>query len=482
MFLLPVGSIESLGAAIKCKADGVYFGIGSFNARKGADNFSLLELRSITDLLHSANIKVFLTVNILFDEDDLNKLYELLFYINGIDVDGIIIQDMAVFRLLRDYIKSDIPLISSTQMNTNNIFSVKYLEALGFDKCILARELCSDEIEHICENTNIKIEIFVHGALCYAYSGLCYMSQFIGGRSGNRGECAQPCRLEYHYNGKKGFFLSTKDLNLNGLIPKDIHTCKIEGRLKDKDYVGTCCKVYKDKKEDYLLDLIYHREYTKGNFLHKGSNDVIDSDKSQKYGYYLGKLERKGRFFTIIPEIDIRIGDKLFFPSINKGIILKGLWDGKNNFLEKSEKGKRVYLKADIKQNYIEAYINSSHITQVSVDNINIKKESAVSVSGNIRFYDNSIIFEYESIVFPGKQQDKHKHRMILSYKIEFEKAKTAGLNHDYIRKIFEKSGNSVISLKIENSDIQENIFIAVKDLNAARKYFIEKIIGEDFF
>ncbi|MCK9224535.1 MAG: U32 family peptidase [Candidatus Muirbacterium halophilum] len=476
MFLLPVGSIESLSSAINSKADGVYFGVESFNARKGALNFSLNELNYIVEILHQNNIKAFITVNILFDEKELEKLYEFLLLLVESAVDGIIIQDFAVYEILKKYLKTDIPLIASTQMNTNNLFAVKYLEQNNFDKTILARELSKEEIENISDNSNIKIEIFVHGALCYAYSGLCYMSQFIGKRSGNRGECAQPCRLEYNYKDKNGYFLSTKDLNLKSVLPDKVHTYKIEGRLKDKDYVGICSEVYKGFKEDFLLDLIFHREYTKGNFDIKGNSDVTDSFKAEKYGLFLGKMERKGKFYTLIPEVDIKVGDKLYFPDLRKGVILKGLWDGKNNFLNKSEKGKRVYIKADINGNVVDAYVNNSHLTDISIEKLKLKKQSLLKVNGNIVLKDNNIFFEYFWNFDETGIKLKNPLKKIIEYNTSFEQAKNIGLNHDYLKKIFEKDGDSLISLNIENSTNEENIFLKVSVLNVIRNFFIEEI------
>lgn len=250
--LAPAGSEAALIAAVQSGANAVYMGGTYFSARQSADNFSIDKMRDWVRYCHLRNVKVYAAVNTLIKESELDKLTEYAYALSDIGVDAVIIQDMGAIRIFRS-VAADLPLHASTQMTVHSLEGVDYLSDMGFERVVLSRELSRENIEYICKNTDCEIEVFVHGALCICYSGQCLMSSIIGGRSGNRGRCAQPCRLEYELleNGKsvkKGYLLSTKDLSLidevNYMKEIGVKSLKIEGRLKRAEYVAAVCGIY----------------------------------------------------------------------------------------------------------------------------------------------------------------------------------------------------------------------------------------------
>ncbi len=219
--LAPVGSWDSLLAAIENGADAVYLGGQAFNARQYAQNFTREKLEEAVRTAHLRRVKVLVTVNTLIADGEMEELVPYLSYLYQLGVDGIIVQDLGVAHLVRELFPA-LPLHASTQMTVHNLEGARFLEGLGFTRVIPARELCLEEIRRLVEGTSLEVEVFVHGALCICYSGQCLMSSLIWGRSGNRGRCAQPCRLEYsRVRGdepgrgeevREGHLLSTRDL------------------------------------------------------------------------------------------------------------------------------------------------------------------------------------------------------------------------------------------------------------------------------
>ncbi|HZV82288.1 MAG TPA: peptidase U32 family protein, partial [Geobacteraceae bacterium] len=217
--LAPAGSLEAFFAAIEKGADAVYAGLKEFSARAKAKNFTLQQMERMTAYAHSLEKKVYVTLNTLVKESELPQLVDTLSSLEAMGVDAVIIQDMAVARLARRFFPA-IPLHASTQMTVHNSPGVQQLADLGFERVVLSRELHLDEISRIVSKSPIGIECFIHGALCFSLSGQCYFSSFLGGHSGNRGRCAQPCRRQYKYRGKEGYYFSTNDFSSIDLIPQ----------------------------------------------------------------------------------------------------------------------------------------------------------------------------------------------------------------------------------------------------------------------
>ena len=253
--LAPAGSLDHVLAAIDAGADAVYLGGKSFNARKFAHNLSDEELAEAVRIAHVFGVKIYVTVNIVMADKELKALTGYLKYLDSIHVDGIIVQDLAVAAVARKA-APNLPLHGSTQMTVADLDGVRFLERLGFTQAVLAREVSIDEIREICSRTTMAIEVFIHGASCMSYSGQCLMSSFIGGRSGNRGACAQPCRLPYNLlkDGsplleEEAYILSLKDLNsleyIDALMDAGVSSFKIEGRMKGLGYVRSVVQAYR---------------------------------------------------------------------------------------------------------------------------------------------------------------------------------------------------------------------------------------------
>lgn len=256
--LAPAGTMENFMAALESGADAIYLGGKVFNARAHAANFGIDELREAVRLAHILDVSVYVTVNILIGDTELKDLEQYIKDLDSIGVDAIIVQDLAVAEIAKR-VAPNIHLHGSTQMTAATLDAVRFYESLGFTRVVLARELSLKEIQHICKHCKAEIEVFVHGALCVCYSGQCLMSSFIGGRSGNRGACAQPCRLPYELLDSKGesvlpkheaYLLSPKDLNysehMNELVAAGVTSFKVEGRMKKVSYVRQVIGTYRE--------------------------------------------------------------------------------------------------------------------------------------------------------------------------------------------------------------------------------------------
>ena len=282
--LAPAGSFESVIAAVQSGANAIYIGGKEFSARRSAENFTREDIKEVVRYCHLRGVDVHVAANILIKPDEVDDFIDYLGFLNEADVDAVIIQDIGMAKVVRK-IYPDLALHASTQMTVASLSAVKYLEKFGFSRVVLARELSKEQIKYICDNSDIEIEVFVHGAICMCYSGQCLMSSIIGARSGNRGMCAQPCRLNYKLmeagkNVKNGYLLSPKDMSLAEHLEElkecGVASLKIEGRLKRPEYVSTVVGVYRkyidapgkvSKSDwDFLTDSFSRSGFTDGYF------------------------------------------------------------------------------------------------------------------------------------------------------------------------------------------------------------------------
>ncbi|HXE97302.1 MAG TPA: DUF3656 domain-containing protein [Dongiaceae bacterium] len=326
--LAPAGSLESFFAAMEKGADAVYAGLQEFSARARAKNFSLTQMERMLAYAHSQNRKIYVTLNTLVKEKELPQLVDTLAALAGMRVDGVILQDLAVARLIRNHFPS-IPLHASTQMTIHNTPGVKMLEELGFQRAVLARELAVDEIAAIAASTPVEIECFVHGALCFSISGQCFFSSLLGGHSGNRGRCAQPCRRLYSHRGKEGHYFSTSDLSAIDLVPDliraGVKSLKIEGRMKSAEYVATVVEAYrtvldapeKSYKEALtaakgLLKYSFGRTPTKGFLASQQPDDIANPWQKGGTGRFIGQIKSiKGKNLIFETRDALHVGDRL---------------------------------------------------------------------------------------------------------------------------------------------------------------------------
>ena len=278
--LSPVGDMDSLKQAVYNGADEVYLGVKDFNARNNIAGFDLQSLKQAVDFAHVFGVRVFLTVNILFTDDEMQSALDLIVEAHNIGVDAFIVQDLGLVSLVHNYYPQ-IELHASTQMGIHNLEGVQALADLGLKRVVLSRETPLEEIKRIRQNSNIEIEYFVQGALCVSFSGNCYISSYLCDASGNRGKCKQLCRLPYtlKYNGKtlkEGYLLSAKDFNmlnrLQELQDAGVNSIKIEGRARRPYYVGVATRTYRRAVDEITqtgadltdLQLAFNRGYTEG--------------------------------------------------------------------------------------------------------------------------------------------------------------------------------------------------------------------------
>ncbi|MHA1606170.1 MAG: peptidase U32 family protein [Candidatus Freyarchaeota archaeon] len=329
--LAPAGGWNSLLAAVKVGADVVYLGGKAFNARQYAENFSLDEMRRAVEFSHAHGTEVYVTVNTLIFDEELEAVAHYLEDLYDSGVDAVIFQDLAVLKLAKRF-SPKLKLIASTQTTTHNVEAVRFFEKLGVDGVILSRELSLDEIREIRSKTDLWLETFVHGALCFSYSGACLMSSIIGGRSGNRGRCAQPCRKRYSLLSSKGkvlaegHLLSMKDLNLSKhlreLVDAGVDSLKIEGRMRRPEYVATTVDVYRkaliaalkglnpNQRDIKRLSLVFNRGFTEGYLYGGQGREMMNYERPDNVGVKVGVVSSTKRgFLTISLSEDLRVGD-----------------------------------------------------------------------------------------------------------------------------------------------------------------------------
>ncbi len=335
--LSPVGDFDCLKAAVQNGADAVYFGANSFSARAFASNFDDNTLEQAINYAKVRGVKTNLTLNTLIKNDEMYNAIALAKKAYEFGIDTIIVQDLGLAKyLIKNF--PGLPVHASTQMSVHNLDGVIALQKMGFSRVVLSRELSLKEIEYICKNSDVEIEVFVHGALCISYSGQCLFSSMVGGRSGNRGKCAQPCRLPYDLleNDKiidKGYLLSPRDLCglefLPQLIKSGVNCLKIEGRMKTPEYVATVTRIYRkyidlaEKNISFEIDEIDKQDllqvFNRGGF----SNGHLDSNSNQKLiypqksnnmGIFLGTISNFNSnqgHISFTTESKLHVGDKI---------------------------------------------------------------------------------------------------------------------------------------------------------------------------
>ena len=316
--LAPAGSKESLVAAVEAGADAVYAGLQDFNARRKARNFSVRDIEVMADYLHRKGRKIYLTFNTLLKEGELASAFQLLNTIAALKIDGLIVQDLGLAWMARKYFPH-LELHGSTQMAVHNSEGVRFLERQGFTRVILARELSLQEIRAVREATALELEVFVHGALCYSMSGLCLASSLLGGHSGNRGLCTQPCRRLVEKEGRKGFFFSTRDLEALALLKElrqaGVKSLKIEGRMKSAEYVSAVVSAYRkalDEPDGHIPPCEdYSRDKT-AYYLMGRRGTLVEPDRPGVIGKYAALVQHgKPGALTVKLQRSLRTGDRL---------------------------------------------------------------------------------------------------------------------------------------------------------------------------
>lgn len=309
--LIPAGGIPQLIAAVENGADAVYLGGNAFNARINADNFDLASMEEAVDFCHLRGVKVYVTLNTLMRDNQLKPAVNYAKKLYKIGVDALIIQDLGLGQLIRE-LMPNFEMHLSTQGTVFGVGGANTAESLGYSRVVLAREMSLEEIKRVCDKSKIETEVFVHGALCFCFSGQCQLSRSFGGRSGNQGVCAQPCRLPYNFAGEneQKYHLSPKDLSLidhlDELIKIGVHSLKVEGRLKSPEYVATVTRIYRkyidefsqngsyqisaDDRQD-LLQIFNRGNFTDGYLRGDSGDSLMSSYFPKNQGIYIGEVK-----------------------------------------------------------------------------------------------------------------------------------------------------------------------------------------------
>ncbi len=475
--LSPVGNFDNLIAAVQNGADAVYLGANSFNARANAQNFNDEELKNAILYARKRNVDVHLTLNILMFGNELEEALKLARFAYECGVSAIIIQDIG---LAREVIKRfpDLPIHASTQMTISNLAGVQLMEKLGFERVVLARELSLQEIANIRKNTRMELECFGHGALCVSYSGQCLFSSMVGKRSGNRGLCAGPCRLDYNLlkNGNaidNGYLLSPKDICTLQILPQlmdlGIDSLKIEGRKKSYEYVSIVTKMYrkyidlaknnpqkyKVEEEDLKQILQIYNRGGMGTGYFENRQNIVYPEKPNHLGIYVGDVKginAKKKQVTIDLTDEIQMGDVLSI-------------DDKTSYVSQIIEGNTVGEIKDIKNIKLndEVYKIVSNTLNKKQWEIYKKEIKKVDISCKLYQEGENICLELYNDCICVKSSVKH------------EKTDVNELDKSRILCQIQKTGNTIFQIK--DADIQvEHLKLPISSLNQLRREAIEEL------
>lgn len=497
--LSPVGDFECLKAAVQNGADAVYFGANLFSARAFAKNFDLEDLEKAINYAKLRGVKTNLTLNTLIKDDEFEDAVMLAKKAYEFGIDAIIVQDLGLATtLIKNF--PNLPIHASTQMTIHNLDGALEAEKLGFKRAVLSRELSINEIEYICKNSNIEIEVFIHGALCISYSGQCLFSSMIGGRSGNRGKCAQPCRLPYELleddtKIDSGYLLSTRDLCglefLPQLINCGVKCLKIEGRMKNPQYVATVTRIYRkyidlvlnnkpyiidenDKKD--LLQAFNRGGFSNGHLSNDPNKKLVFKEKQNNMGIYLGKIKKfnsnKG-LITLTLNDNLEIGDSIFAEKETSNYTISELMKNDKNIKQgiygetvtfgrmkgNINIGDKIYKTASKKLTSFALESFSKEFKKIHLDcNISIKQNENINIYVKCLEHNIESSFVYNYIPLPAENKPLDKEKIIQQF------SKTADTP-------FEFSNLNII--------LDNNIFIPVSILNDLRRTTINNIEKE---
>ena len=464
----PAGNMERFYSAISATADEIYLGLKGFGARRNAENFTVEELKKAIDYAHLRGSRIFLTLNTIMTNREIELLYPTLKDLYNYGLDAIIVQDIGYAEYLHKNFPS-IEIHGSTQMTVANYYEINYLKELGFKRIVLPRELSFEEIKEIKKHTDIELEVFVSGSLCISFSGNCYMSSFIGGRSGNRGMCAQPCRKEYKTScGEKSYFLSPKD-QLYGLdeIKKlqeiGVESIKVEGRMKDVSYVYETVFYFRslingiDKEES--TPKLFNRGYSKGYFYDNDKN-IMNREYSYNMGEKIGEVVGK----NIRLDEDVVSGDGITFVS-------KDYKNLGGTYINKiAYKNEKLILNFPEGTKYIFRNYNKRLNDEIS------KKLKSTDKELEINF--DFIAKLNEKLILKIYLEDENGNRILDLEEVSetlTQKAQKRAISEEDIKEKLSEIGDSEFTVRSIKIDIDENIFIPLSELKNLKRNVVEK-------
>lgn len=486
--LAPVGNMECLKAAINAGCDAVYLAGRNFGARSFAGNFSNEELVDAINICHLYGVKVYVTVNTLVYDVEVDRFLSYIDFLHRNNVDAVIMQDIGMIDLIRKTYPN-LEIHASTQLHIHNLEGVKFCNELGLKRVVLARETPIELIEEIKNNTDIELEIFIHGALCMSYSGQCLISALIGSRSGNRGTCAQSCRQTYSLEidgnivEKDKYLLSTKDLNtldyIGELIELGVNSLKIEGRMKRPEYVYLVTSIYRRAIDNYQkygktnitekdieeLKKIFNREFTKGFIFNENNDQFVNTYRPNHVGIEIGKVldYKNGQVkIKLSKELNINDGIRIIGESDTGSIVTIMYKNG--NRVNKANINDIIYIPLKDKVNVSDIVVKTTDYNQlkelnekINIDKkINIKGKCILKVGEPIKFY----VSDY-----------KNEVELYSDYIVE--NAKNSETTIDRIKEQLNKLGDTIYIF--DNLDIKcdSNIFVPINKLNELRREVI---------
>ena len=506
--LAPVGSMEHLKVAINAGASSVYLSGKNYGARKFAENFTLDEIGEAVNIAHMHNVKVYITVNTLIKEDELESVVDYLSKLYAIGVDAVLVQDLGLIELINEYLPN-LKIHASTQLTCENQLKLNYLESKGVKRVVLPREMRKDEIKSL--NTNIELEIFAHGALCYSYSGQCLMSSFKGGRSGNRGTCAQPCRQKYKIEGikKQDYYLSPCDLSLFDQLKEiselNINCIKIEGRMRSKEYLAVVVSNYRKalnkmksgkELESEEINLVFNRGFSQGQF----NNSSKRSMRAGHIGLKIGKVISSSK-----NQIAIRLNDSIqSIPEKGDGLLIiknnndYGLEISQNPIittLNHFQKGKNKQIKDLSRKNKVlivkKVWQNKKSTFNLNESAVYLTKRNSLSKKvKEIETKGNSYVKSKLVLTFSIKNKfPKLKGKLTLANRKEvecevignapFEKPIKKSVDRETIKKQLSKVDNYPFQIIQININYDGTLFIPISKINELRRKGTSKMSKE---
>ena len=479
--LVPAGDMECLRQAVHNGCDAVYLACKSFGARKFAKNFDNDEIVEALKLCHLYGVRVYVTMNTLVKNNEVDDFLDQVDFLHKNGVDALIMQDFGMICLVRE-MYPNLEIHASTQANISSRDICKLYYDLGVKRVVFSRELSIDEIDSI--DVPIEKEAFIHGALCISYSGECLMSSMLGGRSGNRGECAGSCRLPYTLKegnkviSKNKYLLSTKELNtsskIDRLLNSSIYSFKIEGRMKSPLYVGFITRLYRNlidrkeinfEEETNKLKTIYNRKFTVGRLFEASDKDLMNTTSPNHIGLEIGKVLEvtKDKIkIKLNKGMELHQYDAIRFLNSKKGLIVNFLYDSKNNLINSSTD--ICYIDNKIELQEIDVVSKTGdYLLGKEFDHV----ERKVNVSINVIAKKNSnLIVEYSDGV-----------NVLKAEKDIIEESINNPISEESIKKQLTKLGNTPFICTNFNIEMDNNIFIRIKDLNDIRRELVEELI-----
>ncbi len=495
--LSPVGSPEAAVAAIAGGADAIYAGLPVFNARMMAKNFTWDDFRKTRELAKAHGVKMYAVVNTLIKEEELQEAVDALAFLDEIEIDGVILQDIGLIRLARNFFK-DLPLQVSTQLTVYGARGALFFDDLGFTRVVMPREMSISEAGEIRRRIHAEVKLFSHGALCYGYSGQCHFSSACGSRSGNRGRCAQPCRQAYSLEDqsgqivKDGFVLATRDLNtiesLPYMIENSIDSIKIEGRLKSPEYVYAVTKAYRDavdalkngteasKEAENVLKAVFQRGFTGGNLY--GRDQRLTPEIGKKRGLYIGKTGKtKNGLIEIRLERGMTLsnGDGIAFGKDEKdGTNVSGIFQNpeKTKKADQLKTGKGcVYIRPGSRKQVAPGTPVFKSLDKKLMEKL--KKEASILPKAEKKPLHLTVnLFEGAPVV--GDVRIEGGETVAFETNLYPEEAKSQALSEERVKEQLIKLGNTGFSAGKMEVNLGENLFLSKKALNQIRNAAVE--------